>query len=65
MTNIALKSSKFLCGFLGENTELIILNVDFNAFDRERVLQMVPVHCVITNREPGASVFPYRATEFA
>lgn len=26
----------------------------------ERVLQMVPVHCVITNGEPGALVFPYQ-----
>lgn len=35
----------------------VILNVDIDALARECVLQMVPVHCMITNREPGASVF--------
>lgn len=37
----------------------VVLNVDINS--QESVfLQMVPAHCAITNRVPGASAFPYR-----
>lgn len=38
----------------------VILHVDLKPFVRECVLMMVPVHCAITNRVPGASVFPYQ-----